>query len=106
MKIKLKNKKLIAFAGIGNPENFFNFLKFNQLNIVKEISYPDHYQYTEKELDYLIELEKKYIAKLITTEKDSFRVNPFFRKKFIVVPIEVKLQDEKNFKDTIEKFIK
>ena len=57
-------------------------------------------------MDYLIELEKKYIAKLITTEKDSFRINPFFRKKFIVVPIEVKFQDEKNFKDTIEKFIK
>jgi len=57
-------------------------------------------------LDYLIELEKKYRAKLITTEKDSFRINPFFRKKFINVPIEVKFQDEKNFKDTIEKFIK
>ena len=104
--LDLKNKKLIAFAGIGNPKNFFNFLKLNQLNIIKEISYPDHYQYTEKELDYLIELEKKYTAKLITTEKDSFRINPFFRKKFIVVPIEVKFQDEKNFKDTIEKFIK
>ena len=104
--LNLKNKKLIAFAGIGNPKNFFNFLKLNELNIIKEISYPDHYQYTERELDYLIELEKKYTAKLITTEKDSFRVNPFLRKKLIVVPIEVKFQDEKKFKDTIEKFIK
>jgi tetraacyldisaccharide-1-P 4'-kinase len=57
-------------------------------------------------LDDLIELGKQYTAKLITTEKDSFRINPFLRKKFIVVPIEVKLQDEKNFKNTIEKFIK
>jgi tetraacyldisaccharide 4'-kinase len=104
--LDLKNKKLIAFAGIGNPKSFFNFLKFNQLNIIKEISYPDHYQYTKKELNYLIELEKKYMAKLITTEKDSFRINPFFRKKFIIVPIKVKFQDEKDFKDTIEKFIK
>ena len=104
--LDLKNKKLIAFAGIGNPKNFFNFLKLNQLNIVKEVSYPDHHQYTEKELDYLIELEKKYIAKLITTEKDYFRINSFFRNKFIVVPIEVKFQDEKNFRDIIKKFIK
>jgi len=104
--LDLKNKKLIAFAGIGNPENFFNFLKLNHLNIVKEISYPDHYQYTEKELDYLTELEKKYTAKLITTEKDSFRLNPFLQKKLIVVPIELKFQDEKNFRDIIEKFIK
>ena len=70
------------------------------------MSYPDHYQYTQKELNYLTSLEEKYTAKLITTEKDSFRINSFLRKKFIVVPIEVKLQDEKNFKDTIEKFIK
>ena len=46
------------------------------------------------------------MAKLITTEKDSFRINPFLRKKFIAVPVEVKFQDEKNFRDTIEKFIK
>ncbi len=74
----------MAFAGIGNPENFFNFLKLNQLNIVKEISYPDHYQYTEKELDDLVELEKKYMAKLITTEKDSFRINSFLRKNLLL----------------------
>ena len=45
-------------------------------------------------MDYLIELEKKYIAKLITTEKDSFRINSFFRNKVIVVPIEVKFQEK------------
>ena len=28
--IEFKNKKVIAFAGIGNPENFFNLLKDNK----------------------------------------------------------------------------
>ena len=40
---RFKNNKLIAFAGIGNPENFFDLLKKNKLNVIKEISYPDHY---------------------------------------------------------------
>ena len=47
---EFKDKKVIAFAGIGNPENFFYLLKQNHLNIVKEISYPDHYLLDEKEL--------------------------------------------------------
>jgi len=34
---EFKNKKVIAFAGIGNPENFFNLLKDNNINVVKEI---------------------------------------------------------------------
>ena len=31
---KFKSKKIIAFAGIGNPENFINLLKINDLNII------------------------------------------------------------------------
>ena len=67
--IILKIKKLIAFAGIGNPVNFFNLLKENHLNLVKEISFPDHYNYSEQDLIKLHQLEKQYNAKLITTEK-------------------------------------
>ena len=44
-----KNNKIIAFAGIGNPENFFDLLKGNKLNIVETIKFPDHHQYSEKE---------------------------------------------------------
>tara|TARA_Y100000590_G_scaffold124749_1_gene142758 strand:- start:9384 stop:10310 length:927 start_codon:yes stop_codon:yes gene_type:complete len=99
-----KNKKLIAFAGIGNPNNFFDFLKINHLNLIKEVSYPDHYEYSEKELDSLSEMEKQHKAKLITTEKDYFRINPLFRKRVSYIPIKVKLED-KDFKDTIKKFI-
>ena len=32
---QFKNKKLIAFAGIGDPESFFHFLKYSHLNVVK-----------------------------------------------------------------------
>ena len=36
---EFKNKKVIAFAGIGNPENFFNLLKDNKINIAEEIKF-------------------------------------------------------------------
>ena len=49
----LKNKKIIAFAGIGNPENFFNLLRDYDVNIIEELKFPDHYNYSENELDKL-----------------------------------------------------
>ena len=102
----LKNKKLIAFAGIGNPSNFFELLKENHLNIVKEVSYPDHYNYDEKELDKLQKLQIQYKAKLITTEKDYLRIDQFTRKKYDFVKIEVKFNDEELFINKIKKIIK
>ena len=48
---EFKNKEVTAFAGIGNPENFFNLLKDNNINILEEISFPDHYDYSDKELE-------------------------------------------------------
>ena len=99
-----KNKKLIAFAGIGNPKNFFDFLKFNHLNIVKEIEYPDHYEYSQNELDTLANLEKQYNASLITTEKDYLRINKIFRKRVSFLPIKVEFK-EQNYANEIKKFI-
>jgi len=101
-----KNKKLIAFAGIGNPENFFYLLKQNHLNIVKEVSYPDHYSFDEKELEKLNKFEKIYNAKLITTEKDFMRINPFIRKKYDFIKVGIKFENEDKFKKKFKELIK
>ncbi len=102
---EFKNRKLICFAGIGNPENFFELLKANHLNIIKEISFPDHYNYTQKKLDDLLNLEKKYNAKLVTTEKDYLRISSFHRRSFGMIQIKVNIDDEENFVQMIRKFI-
>jgi len=103
---QFKNKKLIAFAGIGDPESFFYFLKYSHLNVVKEIKYPDHYNYQEKDMDYLFQLEKKHNAKLITTEKDYFRINSRFKPKLNFIPIKVELRENSTFNKIIEKIMK
>ncbi len=90
---RLKNKKLIAFAGIGNPNNFFDFLKKNDLDVIKEIKYPDHYDYSEKSLNYLIQLKNKYEAILITTEKDYMRIGSDHRQNFDYIAIETDLKN-------------
>ena len=96
---------MIAFAGIGNPDNFFDFLKENNLNIIKEMKYPDHYSYSRKNLNYLIELKKKYAAKLITTEKDYMRIDSDYRQNFNYLPIEASLENSDFLKNFIRKKI-
>jgi len=103
---QFKNKKLIAFAGIGDPESFFHFLKYSHLNVVKEIGYPDHYNYLEKDMDYLFQLENKHNAKLITTEKDYFRINSRLKPKLNFIPIKVVLRENLAFKKIIKKIMK
>jgi len=74
---KFKDQRLLAFAGIGNPENFFDLLEKNDLKIIKKISFPDHYNYSLKELNELTSFSFKNNLKIITTEKDFFRIEHY-----------------------------
>ena len=102
---EFKDKKILAFAGIGNPENFFNLLKDNNINIVKEMKFPDHYNYSKKELDNLVELSQENSAILLTTEKDYFRIEEAYRKKINHLKISVEITNKDNFIKEIKKFI-
>ncbi|MGB4056569.1 MAG: tetraacyldisaccharide 4'-kinase [Alphaproteobacteria bacterium] len=70
-----KTKKYLAFAGLGYPKKFFNFLSEKiGLNIVKTISFSDHHPYTEQDLKTLHDLATKWEAELVTTHKDFLRL--------------------------------
>ena len=69
---KFSNKQVIAFAGIGNPSNFFDLLTKNNIKIKRKYSFPDHYQYTQKDFDKILEEESE---KIVTTEKDYYRMS-------------------------------
>ena len=73
----LYNKKILAFAGIGNPENFFNLLVESGLNVKKTISFPDHYDFKKDEILEIIEKAKKLNYTVLTTEKDFLRIKNF-----------------------------
>ncbi len=94
---RFKGKKILAFAGIGNPVNFFNLLRDNGLKVKKEISFPDHYNYTKKEIDNLVSKAKDKGLTLLTTEKDFFRIKRFGIKKINYVSVELKISNNKKF---------
>ena len=102
---ELKNKKITAFAGIGNPENFFNLLKDYNIEIKKSIKFPDHYNYSGKELDNLINEAKENNTILLTTEKDYFRINENYRKKISYLKIIVSIKNRDNFINEIKRVL-
>lgn len=93
---KFKNKSLFAFAGIGNPSNFFNLLTDNQLKIKKKIEFPDHYEFKKIEIQKMLNVAEKEGLQLITTEKDYFRIKKFQFENinFLKVKLEIEKKDE------------
>ena len=102
---EFKNKKITAFAGIGNPINFFDLLKDNNVNISEEIKFPDHHNFSEKELKHLIIKAEEKNSILLTTEKDYLRIGENYRKNINFIKIIIKIENRNQFIDEIKKVI-
>ena len=102
---KFAGRDLLAFAGIGNPNNFFNLLKKKKLNVVKKISFPDHYNYSVKELKDLVKYSKKNKLKIITTEKDYFRIKCYKIPQIQYLNVKLIIKNKGKFKQEIIKWL-
>lgn len=102
---EFKNKKIISFAGIGNPENFFDLLKEDNLSLIKEISFPDHHKYSNAELENLIEKAKKENAVLLTTEKDYFRIDKKYKSNINYLKVNISMENKNKFIEELKKYI-
>ena len=103
---RFKDKQIYAFSGIGNPSNFFDLLRENNLNLIGTNSFPDHYHFTVSDLEMLmkkINSEKNQI--LLTTEKDYFRIHDNFKTHFQYLKIELEIENKDNFIELIKKNI-
>ncbi len=99
---KFKNKKITAFAGIGNPSNFFELLKENKLDIIKTFAFPDHHNYSKKDFE-IIKQEK--INTLLTTEKDFYRMTDEQKKNCDYVEIELEIENKEEFERLIKNYL-
>ena len=97
------NERYLAFAGIGNFNNFIDLLKVNNINLVKTINYPDHYKYNDSDLKKIKEIAKFNKAKIITTEKDFLRINENNRNEINVVKIKLIINNNGEFTNFLKK---
>ena len=102
---KFMGQNLFAFAGIGNPKNFFDLLEKNNLKVKKIKYFPDHYNYSLDELNELINFSLKNNLKLITTEKDFFRIKRFKLPQIQYLQINLEIKNQNNFEKEILKYL-
>ena len=88
------NKRYLVFSGIGNPESFKEILMKNKFNIIKEIIFPDHYNYTQNDIDEIKAQAKKLNATIITTEKDYTKINSSNYDDIKFLQIDLKIKNE------------
>ncbi len=97
-----RNGRYIIFSGIGNPESFSKTLKRYNFNIIKELNFPDHYKYLDKDIMQIKETAKKYNVQILTTEKDFIKINLDYSNDINYVKIELRIKEE----ERLIKFLK
>ncbi|MBI3610839.1 MAG: tetraacyldisaccharide 4'-kinase [Nitrospirae bacterium] len=76
----IRRDRLMAVTGIGQPDRFFHMLQELGSEIAVGCVYPDHYRYTEKDIESLgSEAGRLDVRTIVTTEKDAVRIRALGR---------------------------
>ena len=97
------NQNYLAFSGVGNPDSFLKTLKKSNIKIVKNLNFPDHYYYSDKDIKKIKEVAKNINAKIVTTEKDYNRLNKLNSEGIDFLKIELKIVNENQLINFLKK---
>ena len=93
--------KYLAFSGIGNHHTFISMVKNYGLKILQDIEFPDHYPYSKKDINKIVDQASDLSCQIITTEKDYLRLNDYNLDKIKFIKSELQIIDEKKFIEVI-----
>ena len=93
-----RNKNYVIFCGIGNPHEFENTLSNHKFKIKKKIFFPDHHKFLDEEINKIKDFAKKEKLKIITTEKDYFRLSKKQKKGIKILKEKLNIKNLNEFK--------
>jgi tetraacyldisaccharide 4'-kinase len=99
----LRGHCVVAFAGIGRPEKFFEMLQALGAQVVAAQSFADHHQFSIGELSGLRQAARAAGALLVTTEKDFARLAAAIRTDIIPVPVHTVFTDAAALKRLLDR---
>ena len=86
----LRGKRVFAFAGLADNDQFFESLRREGLQIERSRSFPDHHRYTDLDLQQIHHAARGTDA-IVTTEKDAVKLNA---PEIIAIPAEFVFDDD------------
>ncbi len=102
---KLRGRKVLAFAGIGRPEKFFETLRACGAIVEETRAFPDHHPYNRTDLDNLRKAAEARGLQAVTTEKDFARIASMNGSgvwaDLMVLPVRLELDDETGLRNFI-----
>lgn len=101
----LEGKTVIAFAGIGRPQKFFDSLIAAGAHVIQTMAFPDHHRFTETEIENLQKEAVIKSAQLVTTAKDHVRLSPKLKKLVVPFHVDLKWQDERTMLEFLNRFV-
>lgn len=104
-------RKVLAFAGIGNPAKFFATLTAAGIDVAERAEFSDHHPYTVTEAQNLMARAQTKGLMLVTTEKDLMRLTgepqlDALAARVSTLPVRLVVQGADKFREMILKGVK
>lgn len=98
---------VLAFCALGNPNSFFRHVAGDGHEVIKTVSFRDHYVYTQRDVDELCQKARACGARsIVTTAKDAVKLRELrFDIPCFVIEIDMKFDDEKKVLDLVNQAI-
>ncbi len=97
--------KVLAFAGIADPDSFFAGLRARGLNLVHTLDLPDHFIYNQERCNEIVVAMRESGADfLVTTEKDGVKMKGFsqeLRTRILLARLELTIDNSEQLKEML-----
>jgi tetraacyldisaccharide 4'-kinase len=101
----LRGRRVLAFAGIGRPEKFFETVRACGAILERARPFADHHPYTAADLADLKNEAERHGLLIVTTEKDLARIASMDGPKpgagLMALPVRLQLDDETGFRNFV-----
>ena len=93
----------LIFCGLGNPEEFEKTLIRHKFKIREKKFFPDHYNFSNKDINEIKNVAKEKRLEIVTSEKDYLRLDNSKKKNIKFIKVDLKISNQKTFESFLKK---